>query len=428
MFSLSTVWKIARDLGPKWILKRLKFAVQARFGILERRLPVSHWDFGSRDWLSARTPLDPDRLKQSVIERSRFFFGFAPPPSLSDGENVCRLADRILAGEWPFFSRQWLRVGFPPDWHFNAFDGTRVNHRVHWSRIDLGDIHDVKFVWEPSRFSVAYLLARAYGIRRDERYAEAFWRLIEDWADKNPPNQGVNWVSGQEVALRVMAWCFGLHGFLSSPCSTPERIFRLVRMIEKHGERIAGFIEYALSQRNNHGISEATGLFTIGILFPQFRRAPEWLERGRELIIRQIQEQIYEDGSYIQHSFNYERLMLDDLVWAFRLAELNDIPFPENSYRSLATGGGIHAPVLRCPYRQNAQLWRKRRQSGAALELLRLRGFSAIDSGGLLLDLSIVLFWARPMERDGRAVLCGRRKSRYQQICGGARNEVRSPS
>jgi hypothetical protein len=89
-------------------------------------------------------------------------------------------------------------------------------------------------------------------------------------------------------------------------------------------ERIAGFIDYALSQRNNHGISEAVGLFTIGLLFPHFRNADEWRRTGRDLIVRQIGEQMYEDGSYIQHSFNYQRVMLDDAVWAFRLAELNE--------------------------------------------------------------------------------------------------------
>jgi hypothetical protein len=85
-----------------------------------------------------------------------------------------------------------------PDWHFNALDGRRVEDTRHWSEIDIGSIHDVKFVWEPNRFSVTYLLARAYASARDGRYAEAFWNLVEDWASRNPPNRGVNWASGQE--------------------------------------------------------------------------------------------------------------------------------------------------------------------------------------------------------------------------------------
>ena len=336
MFPLSTAWKIVRNLGPKWVLRRIKFAAQQRFGILERRLPVSDWGFESHDWLAADRPADPELFKESIVERSCFFLKLAKPPSLLDGDEVCRKADRVLSGEWPFFSHLWSRVGFPPDWQLNALDGTRVKDRRHWSRIDHARIHDVKFVWEPSRFSPVYLLVRAYCAGQDERYAEAFWKLVEDWAENNPPNLGVNWISGQEAAFRVMAWCFGLYGFFSSTASTPQRVMRLVRMIEKHGERIDGFIEYALSQRNNHGISEATALFAIGILFPQLHRAKEWSITGRNSIVEQLRQQVYEDGSYIQHSFNYQRVMIDNLLWAFRLGELNHCRFPDESYHVLA--------------------------------------------------------------------------------------------
>jgi hypothetical protein len=337
MFSLSIAWKITRDLGLPWVLKRAAFSLQARLGFLERRLPVSKWDFDRRDWLLEPVPEDPEQFKQCVCERLRFLSCPSKPSSLLDPENVCRRADRILAGEWQFFSRHWFQVGFPPDWHRNALDGMRADEKLHWSRIDTENIRDVKFIWEPSRFSAVYLLVRAYGATKDERYAEAFWNLFEDWAEKNPPNVGVNWVSGQEAAFRVMSWCFGLGGFFSSPSSTAARVLNLVRVIEKHGERIAGFIEYALSQRNNHGISEAAGLFTIAVLFPQLRRAEEWREVGRELIIKQLQEQVYQDGSYIQHSFNYERVMLDDMVWVIRLGELNEARFPPETYELLAT-------------------------------------------------------------------------------------------
>jgi hypothetical protein len=114
-----------------------------------------------------------------------------------------------------------------------------------------------------------------------------------------------------------------------------ERAYRLVRMIELHGERIAGFIEYALSQRNNHGISEAVGLFTIGVLFPDLPRVAEWTRMGQRLIVSQLREQVYEDGSYIQHSFNYERLLIDLLVWALKLGEIHGLRFPGECYEAL---------------------------------------------------------------------------------------------
>ena len=336
MLSLPIAAKVLRDLGPAWVLKRIAFAAQNRAGLLKRRMPAGDWNFDSVPLLSDLTA-DPEAFKSAVREQSRFFFSADQLPSPMHAGEVCQQAERVLNGEWPYFAHTWLRVGVPPDWHFNALNGTRVADSDHWSDIELYSIHDVKFVWEPSRFAVVYLLVRAYAARTDDRYAEGFWRLVEDWADKNPPNRGVNWASGQELALRVMAWCFGLHAFLNSPTTTAQRLGRLICMIERHGERIAAFIDYALSQRNNHGISEAVGLFTIGTLFPHLSRASQWRKKGRGLIIAQAPRQVYEDGSYVQHSFNYERVLIDNLVWATRLGEVNDCWFPDETYECLGT-------------------------------------------------------------------------------------------
>jgi hypothetical protein len=323
-----------RELGPNWVLQRLRLAAEVHFGIVRKRLPLSAWKFEPSNLVDPTSGGDRKKTKEAI--KGRFFFSGSTLPAPPAESSACEQADRILSGEWPFFLSRWVQLGFPPDWHFNTLDGRRVEDTRHWSEIDIGAIHDVKFVWEPNRFSVTYLLARAYARARDERYAEAFWNLVEDWANRNPPNRGVNWASGQEAALRVMAWSFGLHAFSSSPSSTEERTSKLLWIIEVHGNRISAFIQYALSQRNNHGIGEAVGLFTIGILFPEFRRADEWMELGRKLIESQILEQVYEDGSYIQHSFNYQRGLIDYLVWAFRLGEVNDHRFSEECYQILS--------------------------------------------------------------------------------------------
>jgi len=54
-------------------------------------------------------------------------------------------------------------------------------------------------IWEPSRFGFAYALVRAYWRSGDERYAELFWQLVEDWRANNTPQLGPNWKCGQEM-------------------------------------------------------------------------------------------------------------------------------------------------------------------------------------------------------------------------------------
>jgi hypothetical protein len=97
-------------------------------------------------------------------------------------------------------------------------------------------------------------------------------------------------------------------------------------MIAVSGKRIEGNLDYALSQRNNHGMSEGMGLWTIGLLFPEFRSSKRWRDLGQQVLEKLGRELIYEDGSFVQHSVNYHRLMLHDYVWAIRLGEQNNQP------------------------------------------------------------------------------------------------------
>src|SRR5438270_3600593 len=180
MLSPSTTWKIVRDLGPAWMLKRAGVEAQLQLGSIKRRLPVSNWDFDSREWLRDDAPSSPEQFKKTLREHSNFFFDSGNlQPSRHESE-VCRQADRVLAGEWPYFSHSWYQVGFPPDWHFNVLDGKRVEDQAHWADkagrgqargdklgdrgLGTGDREglfqaDITFVWEPSRLSVVYLLA-----------------------------------------------------------------------------------------------------------------------------------------------------------------------------------------------------------------------------------------------------------------------------
>jgi asparagine synthase (glutamine-hydrolysing) len=181
-------------------------------------------------------------------------------------------------------------------------------------------------IWEPSRFGFVYDLVRAYWRTGDEVYAELFWTLVESWRAQNPPQSGVNWKCGQEISFRVMAWCFGLSGFLDAPATIAPRVANLAQMIAVSGHRIEANLSYALSQCNNHGISEAMGLWTIGLLFPELRGAARWRDLGRQHLEALGRNLIYDDGSFTQHSVNYHRLMLHSYLWSLRLGDVNGQP------------------------------------------------------------------------------------------------------
>ena len=181
---------------------------------------------------------------------------------------------------------------------------------------------DLKFIFEPSRFLFVYPLVRAYALTGDERIPQAFWSAIEDWASHSPPMGGPLWICGQECSLRILAWSFALHAFINSPSTTAERVALLVSMIAAHAWRTAQTIGYARSQRSNHLISEAVGLWTAGTILSRIGGRKGLAESGRAFLHEAVVDHITSEGVSQQHSFNYQRMVLHLLLWTLRLAEI----------------------------------------------------------------------------------------------------------
>ena len=346
MIGVQRLHQLWSHLGSDWVAYRLGYAVKLRTGAIRRKLPSASWDDETLAALLTDSLLAEPSEYLDYRKRGspRFFFSSLSrdefrrmvPEWDKQGSQALERADEIAAGYLRYFHRTVAHTGFPPGWHSNPFTCELPPSDRHWSEIGDFDHGDIKIIWEPSRFGLAYALVRAYWRTGVEKYAEAFWQAVEDWRDKNPPQTGSNWKCGQEVSIRVMAWCFALYGLLDSPATTARRVAMLGQMISVSGRRIDSNFEYALNQKNNHGISEATGLFTIGTLFPEFKEAERWRARGSEALENQGRELIYDDGAFAQHSLNYHRLMLHDYLWSMRLAELQKNPFSEELKRRVA--------------------------------------------------------------------------------------------
>ena len=200
----------------------------------------------------------------------------------------------------------------------------------HWTEYETGKVpnppsefNDVKFIWEPARFGWAFTLGRTYLASGDERFSQSFWNHAETFFVSNPPYLGPQWTSGQEVAIRLMALVWAGQVFSGSPESTAERKEKLSAAIAAHAERIPITLVYARSQNNNHLVSEAAGLYTAGMALPDHPRAEAWRTEGWKWLEWAFKRQIFEDGSYVQHSTNYHRLMLQIALWVWTLANLS---------------------------------------------------------------------------------------------------------
>ncbi len=231
-------------------------------------------------------------------------------------------AERVARGEYQAYRCTWNpRPDTPGAWITHPITGHLYDPEAPWYRVahlrrEAGDIKDV---WEPARFGWAYDLARGWMLTREDRFADAFWRSTESFLEGCAPFRGVHWSCGQETAIRATAWLWAESSLGDAPASTLERLRTLRRALLWSGERIADALGYAISQRNNHGLSEATGLVLLGARFLDVDpRARGWLDAGRHWLDALVRDQFAPDGWYIQHSFTYARMAVDQLVLAER--------------------------------------------------------------------------------------------------------------
>jgi len=335
MGKFGTMLQIGRTFGVRDGMLRLEYELERSSGLMSRRMrSVRGWD--SWDLKTIAPGISAPDLLAGRREGKRPFF-FADSAALKtplreivglDGERYALAqAECILEGRVPFFGRLSLDCGFPPRWFQNALTGQSVPATQPWTdlRFASDSYGDLKFILEPSRFLFIYPLVRAYALTGDERFPQAFWIAIEDWARNSPPMSGPLWICGQESSLRILAWSFALHAFLNSPATTAERGALLVSMVAAHAWRTAQTFGYARSQRSNHLISEAVGLWTAGTLYPELKDSASWQKLGAELLYEAAFDQITPEGVSRQHSFNYQRMVLQLLLWTLRLAEIHDV-------------------------------------------------------------------------------------------------------
>jgi hypothetical protein len=339
MSKLGTMLQVGRTFGMRDGMLRLEYELQRGSGLMSWRMRSvqgwASWDLnriapGARaeEMLAARRD---GRRKFLFTDAQALGATLRETIGVGGEKSVLSEAENILKGNLPFFGQLALACQFPPQWFRNPVTGQSVSPEQPWTQMRFASsaYGDLKFILEPSRFLFVYPLARAYALTGDERFAQAFWSAVEDWARHSPPMAGPLWICGQECSLRILAWSFALHAFIRSPSSTADRVALLVSMIAAHAWRTAQTLGYARSQRSNHLISEAVGLWTAGTLYPELREALVWQNLGAHLLQEAVLDQITPAGVSQQHSFNYQRMILHLLLWTLRLAEVHNAPLPE---------------------------------------------------------------------------------------------------
>src|SRR5256885_961365 len=232
-----------------------------------------------------RAPLSAAHLLTHFRTRQThaFFVAFNEPATTraelhrrfgAQSASLLARARAAQAGKFDLLGLSGLDFGTPVDWHLDPTSGVRAP-LTHWSRIDYLDARvagDKKFIWELNRHQHFNTLGRAYWHTGDERFAATFAAHAEAWMDANPPKLGINWASSLEVSFRAIAWLWALYFFKDADALTPQLFLRLLKFLYAHARHIETYLSTYFAP-NTHLTGEALGLYYLGTLLPEFKRA-----------------------------------------------------------------------------------------------------------------------------------------------------------
>jgi len=294
---------------------RIKFELQKRTGLLKGKFPTKpkpENHISLQEW---------KKLPAGFFFESRESISFQKEPT----EKLKEKIDRFRAGELQFFNSAYHHIGNNYDWVTNPDSGFKYNVSQHW--LDVNDFSaeagDIKYVWEKSRFSYLLTIIR-YDYHFEKDCAEYVFSEIESWISANPINCGPNYKCSQEISLRMLNWLFALYYYKNSSALTEDRFQKIMYVCYWQLHHVRQNIDFSrIAVRNNHAITETMMLYLGGIFFPFFPNAEKWSREGLKWLEQEVAYQVYKDGTFLQFSHNYHRVLVQLLTWTLYLSELN---------------------------------------------------------------------------------------------------------
>ncbi|MGW1951423.1 alginate lyase family protein [Streptomyces sp. NPDC001920] len=309
------------SMSAGWYLRRLSRMgpqeVAGRVGDAVRR----------RRWRSAR-PTCPSVIGARFTAVLPAGTIAAVPPDAA--KRLVAEADRLMYGHVEYFGvvRDDLS---DPDWWYDPKTGRRAPwgyaFDVPYRSEDA--VGDIKQIWELSRHQYLTVLAAAYAVTGDERYAERVARHLRSWWAANPPLRGVHWISGIELGIRLLSWVW-IRRLLDGWPGAPE-LFEgnpvALKQIWHHQRWLAAFPSRG-SSANNHVIAEAAGQFAAACAFGWFPASPRWRADALRSLERHLRSNTFASGLNRELATEYHGLVLELGLAAVAEADAARVPVP----------------------------------------------------------------------------------------------------
>ncbi len=272
-------------------------------------------------------------------------------PGLYDG--LMKLADDSHAlTEWADVAKRaeagklkLLGVEWPGNRESNRWSLDPVSHK-HWPQDDYcfhidyrhnSEFGDIKYVWEMNRLQYLQPIAALAAVNNDRALADFCANEIESWIDNNPPFLGVNWISGIELASRVVSM-LTVTTLVGADSFDENLRYKLRSCLSAHGYWLMRYPS-RFSSANNHLIAEAAALYLLGTLAPWLKNSNGCAEYGRTVLIEEVLKQIHADGVGAEQSPTYTAYSIEWLLLCGLIGKLHDQPFPDSYWQRIKLAG-----------------------------------------------------------------------------------------
>lgn len=330
-------------------------------------------------------------------------------------------AEALLAGRWEVLGT--VRTDMVhPDWSLDPVSGERYPDQDYAFAVDYrspSDRRQVKQIWELSRHHHLTVLAGAWRLSGDRRFASAVDQQLRWWWDANPVLAGVNWCSGIELGIRLISWAWVRRLLEGWPGASQlfEDNQQAVRQIYWHQRFLEAFTSRG-SSANNHVVAEAAGQLVASCAFPWFAESDQWRHHSLGRIEHELGRNTFPSGLDREQAFEYHGLVAElGLVAAVEAAAAGAPVRPATwslLCRMLDTGAELLDAAGRPPRYGDGD-------DGRAMVVDDPSG----DRWSSLLALGAVLFgpapWWPPTATDVRSALLGGLLGRTVDVGGRSR-------
>jgi hypothetical protein len=164
-------------------------------------------------------------------------------------------------------------------------------------------------------------LGRAYLATGQSKYALGWKRLLDSWLDSTSPKSPRLLDAGIRMRVWIAVWEYFVHRV--SADIGDAIIIKMLKSIWQHADALKD-----IDEGGNHGHMEQYGVFTVAVMFPEFKDAASWLSRSAPRIERHVMSDFAPDGMHREMSTEYHNVGVYNSFRPLLLAAQNGLaPF-----------------------------------------------------------------------------------------------------